>query len=406
MAHWLSWRIGVGLNAAREQVRVARALRGLPLVAAALERGELSYAKVRAMTRVATEENEAKLLMFAQSSTGAQLERICRSFRQVTRGRGARDDDERWVRRRHLPSGMVRIEAQPLPDEAERVMAALGEARRAAASETASSATAPRDVTAVTSHGSSVTSHGSSLTPAGDVTAVTPSPRDAGDATLADGLLLVAESFMAHGPRARSGGARTQLFVHLHEERLADVGGDFRAVLPDGTSLSGATLLRLACDAGLVVAKVDDQGVLDVGRRRRSIPPAIARALWIRDGGCRFPGCGARVHCSAHHIEHWSLGGPTALRNLCLLCHHHHVLVHEKGFRIERAVDGSLVFLTPDGVPIENARRPPKLGGRALSQLNRADIEPHTNLPRWDGAGLSRDTLGWCVSALLPPAYH
>ena len=86
------------------------------------------------MTRVATPESQELLLIYAQSSTGAQLERICRGLRQVTRPKGQADEDERWVRRRHLPSGMVRIEAQLLPDEAEIVMTALAEARRAARS--------------------------------------------------------------------------------------------------------------------------------------------------------------------------------------------------------------------------------------------------------------------------------
>jgi hypothetical protein len=321
---------------------------------------------------VATPENEEQLLVFARSSTGAQLERICRSFRQVTRPRAGAGDDERWVRRRHLPDGMVRIEAQLLPDEAERVMAALAEARRAAR--------APGDASAETSENDGP--------------------------TLADGLVLAAESFLAHGAEARSGGARTQLFVHLHEERLCEPSDDasFRAVLPDGTSLSGATLLRLACDAGLVVAKVDGSGnVLDVGRKRRTIPPAIERALWMRDGGCRFPGCGARVYCDAHHIEHWSLGGATALQNLCLLCHHCHTLVHERGFRIERAADGAFVFFAPDGRPIEAVPRAPSVTD-TLQTHNGAlgiDIEPHINLSRWDGAPLGRDRLERCVGALM-----
>src|SRR5262245_45881944 len=111
-AHWLSWRIGVGPGAAREKVRVAKALADLPHIDGALSRGELSFAKVRALTRVATADNELLLLQFAQSSTGSQLERICRSFRSVTRPAGRAHDDERYVRRRHLQNGMVRIEAQ------------------------------------------------------------------------------------------------------------------------------------------------------------------------------------------------------------------------------------------------------------------------------------------------------
>jgi hypothetical protein len=156
----------------------------------------------------------------------------------------------------------------------------------------------------------------------------------------------------------------------------------------------------------LVIANVDASGsVLDIGRRSRTIPPAIERALWIRDGGCRFPGCGARAHCDSHHIEHWSLGGPTALHNLCKLCHYHHVLVHEGGFTIDRKPDGTLVFLTPDGRPIQvvpTLHRIVEPSALFVDNLSRGlEVDPHTNLSRWDGTPLDRETLGSAVSALL-----
>jgi Domain of unknown function (DUF222) len=83
-AHWLSWRVGLDLGAAREHVRVARALPDVPLIADALRRGQISYSKVRALTRVATPENEAALLAMARSSTASQLERICRGYNGVS----------------------------------------------------------------------------------------------------------------------------------------------------------------------------------------------------------------------------------------------------------------------------------------------------------------------------------
>src|SRR5439155_5288186 len=118
--------------------------------------------------------------------------------------------------------------------------------------------------------------------------------------------------FLANGPRARSGGARNQILVHLTEDTTERVSAEtsFRAVLGDGSWLSGEALLRLACDAGIVVAKVASDGsVLDVGRKRRTIPPALLRALQIRDGACRFPGCTHRAFVEGHHIYHWAHGG-------------------------------------------------------------------------------------------------
>ena len=87
---------------------------------------------------------------------------------------------------------------------------------------------------------------------------------------------------------------------------------------------------RIACDAATVTMRHGpDGGVLDVGRRTRTVSPALRRALAARDGQCRFPGCPAR-RCDAHHIRHWADGGETALSNLMLLCRRHHRAVHEE----------------------------------------------------------------------------
>src|SRR5207249_6347517 len=98
-AHWLSWRVGVDLGAARERVRVARALGALPLLAGALSRGELSYAKVRALTRVAAPETEARLLSVGRAGTASHVERIVRGWRQVDRRAEARETARLHARR-------------------------------------------------------------------------------------------------------------------------------------------------------------------------------------------------------------------------------------------------------------------------------------------------------------------
>jgi hypothetical protein len=165
----------------------------------------------------------------------------------------------------------------------------------------------------------------------------------------------------------------------------------FRAVLGDGSWLSGQALLRLACDSGIVVAKVAKDGsVLDVGRKRRTVPPALLRALHIRDGGCRFPGCTNRAFVEAHHIEHWAHGGETSLENTVLLCGRHHRMVHEEGFRIDRYSDGTLMFIEPRGDAIEDA--PP-----SLRPEKRATLSPLTNRPRM----LQRLDLGAAVQGLV-----
>jgi hypothetical protein len=113
----------------------------------------------------------------------------------------------------------------------------------------------------------------------------------------------------------------------------------------------------------------DDNGEpLNVGRKTRSIPPAIMRALHRRDGGCRFPGCTCTQFVDGHHIHHWADGGETKLSNLVLLCRFHHRLVHEGGFAIQVLDDGALRFL--------------RLG---------LDITPRTIVSRWRGERMDYD---------------
>src|SRR6476659_7415895 len=89
-AHWLHWRTGIDLGAAREKVRVARALPDLPNLSAAMQRGAISYAKVRAITRVATPANESQLLDVALTATASQVERVVRAWRRCDRVAAAR----------------------------------------------------------------------------------------------------------------------------------------------------------------------------------------------------------------------------------------------------------------------------------------------------------------------------
>src|SRR5579872_162806 len=141
-AHWLSWRVGLAPGAAREQVRVARALGELPLLEAALARGEISYSKVRAMTRTATPANEATFLELARHATAAQIEVLSRKLGQVVDP--ASPSAERFFRRHDLESGMVRLVAQVRPEEAAVVVKALEVATRMAHQDDVSAGTYSR----------------------------------------------------------------------------------------------------------------------------------------------------------------------------------------------------------------------------------------------------------------------
>ncbi len=278
-AHWLSWRIGLDPGAARERVRVARALGGLPLIDAALRRGTVTYAKVRAMTRVATPDNEAKLLELARHATGAQLEKICRGFRRALANVGERaeslTDEEcrRWVRTRDTDDGMVCIEARLRPEEAATVLRALEAARQRAWRGDASAETC-------TPASSPAQSAGTSREPRAPL-------------ARADALVAVAEAYLA----GRMEAAPVELVVHVEEAELREDASttdpvDARATLDDGSALSVATAQRLACDATVVRVAEDEAGnIRPLGRRTRRISTSLRRALRLRDGGRRFPGC-------------------------------------------------------------------------------------------------------------------
>ena len=190
--------------------------------------------------------------------------------------------------------------------------------------------------------------------------------------------MAVAETMLAHGRAARDGGDRYQAVVLVDAAVLA--GGEGRCHLDDGPALPADTALRLACDAAVVAMSLGEGGEpLTVGRSTKTIPRAIRRALRVRDGGCRFPGCTQRRFVDGHHIVHWSKGGETSLANLVLLCRSHHRTVHEGGYGLRRRASGRLVFTTPDGAvlhqapqtaPVESGRggaqQPPPGGGHHL----------------------------------------
>jgi Domain of unknown function (DUF222) len=181
------------------------------------------------------------------------------------------------------------------------------------------------------------------------------------DATLpsrADGIVTLAESYLAGNTGTGNGGEHFQVMVHLDQDPLAP-DGILSGTLDDGTSVSAETLRRVACDCRLLAqGGHGEPSAMSVGRRTRSIPPAIRRALSLRDRSCSFPGCTHNRFLHAHHIRHWFHGGETSMNNLSLLCTHHHHLVHEGGWSVKRTADRELCFKAPDGreVPAVPAR--------------------------------------------------
>ncbi len=386
-AHWLNWRTGLAMGAAREKVRVARALADLPRLSDAMRRGTVSYSKVRAITRVATPETEERLLTFARSGTAAHVERLTRAWRRVDRIAAA-DADRRQHEGRRLTTwvdedGMLVIRGRLSPELGAVVQRALEAAGERLYQES------KRDEN--------------------DVARDRPREDPSGSATVsqrrADALGLLAESALAADLDRGSTGDRYQVIVHVETEALKENSDAGQAAMEDGVRVSAETSRRIACDAATVVMRHDQAGsVLDVGRKTRTIPPAIRRALASRDRRCCFPGCESR-HCDAHHVRHWADGGATRLSNLVLLCRRHHRAVHEQGFAVELGEDGDVRFTHPGGWPLVPAPTAPGWTGAALAPTDarlKADgihIDRNSVTPGWHGEKLN---LPWAIAVLHP----
>ena len=328
-AHWLSWRIGLDLGAAREKVRVARALGnaaapgpGARPRGAVVRQGPGPDPRRHPGDRSAAARGGARRHGLPRRADRARL------ALRGPQGRGPGDQATAREpgaarppgRRRHRgapgatgPRGRARCSCGRWPRPARSCTSGPG-ARRAA----------PR---------------------LADPIADRPTMAQ----QQADALALLAEAALHHELDPGAPGERYQVVVHVDAAALADPDQPGQSVLEDGQRVSAETSRRLACDASRVVMRHDEEGrTVEVGARTRTIPPALRRALHHRDQGCRFPGCGLPFG-QGHHVRHWAQGGPTTLSNLAMLCRRHHRAVHEEGYQVDRQPDGELRFRRPDG---------------------------------------------------------
>jgi hypothetical protein len=423
-ADWLSYRCSVSPATAREHVRVARAVVQLPQTRSLFAAGELSYSKVRALTRVVTPASEPEFVPIARTATAAQLERIVRGYRAAS-GTGLGRQAKRSMAWRNDDDGMWCLRLRVTPEEGATIVAAMCAA--AAASETD-----PAEGSAT--EGAGADSHSPPSQESRDE-GVNFRRRESVDA---DALVMVCEGFLACAERVdASGDDTTTVVVHVDADQLADQRADQpspprdavappsmgssaandsmaapthigpRCSLEGGPGLEPETARRLACDSAIVAMlhdRADD--VLHVGRKTRRISPALRRALRARDGGCRYPGCRRRRNLNAHHIRHWADGGPTDLANLVLLCRRHHMLLHEAGYALAGAPSGPLTWLRPDGRPLPD-QLPSGDRNAVRAAIEAADREAglpynrYTLLPGWAGERFDLREIVW---VLLQPS--
>jgi len=397
-AQWLNWQCGIGGVAAREKVRAARALENLPQISAAFASGEISYSKVRAMTRVATRANESVLVNIARYGTASHVEKLVRRYRWTQRRDAAKhaesqqssrqvhyfyDEDDSFVLSARLP-----------PEVGALVLKALEAAGDILREESRAQSDSQPNVSAETSEMTyQEYSHG---------------------AKRADALRLMAETFLASTAEEVAGissSDRFQVVVHIDQAVLtAEIAArdhePHRCELDTGPALALETARRLACDATLVgIVEGTDGDPLNIGRKTRGIPPAIERALRSRDGGCRFPGCDRTRFTAGHHVKHWADGGETKLSNLITLCGFHHRLLHEGGFGVKTTGDGVFVFTRPDGERIPECG--PRPTAAAVNHASYADECFRGNIadsPPLGDAGLAafEETLRHFVQTVNP----
>ncbi len=325
-SEWLCARYRFTWGTSLEWVRVARRLRELPEISRAYANGRISWDQLRPLTKFAEPETDAMWAKQAPCRPPAEL------YREADRHAEVRREEVEEVRR---------LRSLTLTREPERhayYLEATLPAEEGAAVEAALSKRAEKVV-------------------------VTDDPLDRSGARMVDALVELVTGSAGTEP------ARAIMVVHADVNALEGKEpskGPWLAETETGARLSPDAIRRLACDADVEVLLKSAGRPVGIGRRSRTVPGYILRALRHRDMGCRFPGCGRKMWVYAHHLVHWADGGPTDLENLVLLCHAHHRLIHEGGWRTSGHPAGDLRFHDPGGTPLRMT--PPELRPEVRAQ--------------------------------------
>jgi len=395
-AHWLNWKCGIGLNAGREKVRVANALGDLAKISEAFRLGEISYSKVRAITRVATVDNEDYLLSIARHGTAHHVETLVSGYRRAVR----LDDDEIGEKQHKNRSlhyhwdvdGSVVIEGRFPAEVGAMLLKALDSAVDNAGSADQAEETAWEPLSA----------------------------------RRADALAGMAESYLKTGPAESSSADRYQVMIHVSADTLKSDPADPADVtavtssnpnedichIENGPHVTAVTSRRICCDSSVSRIVEDEKGEpLSIGRKSRVIPPPMRRALKARDKNCRFPGCTHQHFIDGHHIKHWADGGETSLDNLVQLCRFHHRLVHEGGFACEKNQAGKVVFKNRfDRVIEESGYKPPPVKDNVViylkEKLEDRHIHSQSVVTKWHGEVMDRDLAVGNLWTLTKPEKH
>jgi hypothetical protein len=346
-AQWLSWKCAIAPRTAREHVQVARALVKLPTATAAFARGELSYAKVRAMARVVDVVPEEELMNLATAATAAQLERILATFARHHRTQTTPPQARQELRTWWDEDAMLRFSGALAADDAAVVVAALATMRARRHAGENGSAEPPDD--------------GGERPDVFDPEVVhRPSAEDLVDMARAALHLAEGDSPPVH------------LIIHADVDLLMGLTDTGRAWIDGGPPLSPEVVRRLGCDAEWrLIVEERDRDPLYVGRKRKDPTTAQRAAVWSRSRGrCEVPHCDARLR-HVHHVWWWSKGGPTDIDHLLGVCGRCHTLIHKQ--RLTVTAHGNQRF-TFDAAGASLTANPPAPGldGSSIEELNHA----------------------------------
>ena len=399
-AHWVAWQLGLSQPAARDRVRVARGLRNLPLLAAELRAGRVSYSQVRVLTRVATPQDEARWIELARNgSTAAQLEKVARGVRHARGDRPAVDKPAAKVA--WDDDGTLVLTLRISPAQAPGVLAALESAKEAEQTDRdtrlaalsaeladqlplAASAEAPASVQSPDVPPPYAEPYAFVDPPAPRLS------RSIGSCepwSPEDQARMEAYWTERRARQAKSDAARAWA-EHVEREAAQAQVPSGKATLADGlvralTQPEGLppVTVKVLLDplsgwgrtpTGELLAPMTLQQVLrtlpgrstqklqaaphtrhDLSRRSRTVSPALRELLGHVDGErCRFPSCTRTTNLHAHHVRFWRDGGLTDLANLVLVCSRHHTLIHTDGYQLVLSPDRTLTVRDRHDIPI------------------------------------------------------
>jgi len=361
-AHWLNWQVGMGNVMAREKVRVARALRELPKIDAAFLKGEVSYSKVRAMTRVATTENEHFLLEIAEFGTAQQVEYLVKKYKLAKRLNSTEYLQEKMVLEKGCfwhqeEDGMTVFEIRLPTEDGAVLIKAIENIADGLKKEHLCELKNESNTLLDAESGSKLKAEQKSDSAEGEIGEMKDEIKNVSAGTFlsgqnpdifshrADALTLMAEHCLSKGADNlfnRSGADTQHVLLHLNVNQLSrdyKINQGPLCYTDDNLHIPPSIANKLSCDASIsLVIEGDNNNVVNIGRKTRIVPLAMKRALKMRDQGCVFPGCCQTKWTDSHHIKHWSEGGETSMNNLVTLCRYHHTQLHKGEYRIEKAM--------------------------------------------------------------------